>query len=172
MYCMFRHSIFHWIPLVFDRASKTAVLYVHTFTILARLQCFCLEEAKKTALGIYAEILNNKKYACDINKNCKYKKIHLVESKKLNKKEIECFLDESEKYIHFNKKNKKKSTLLEGRSVFNLFFEDSTRTRTSFEVAAKRLGADLINVALKDSSIRSEERRVGTECRSRWAPYH
>ena len=106
-----------------------------------------LEEAKKTALGIYDEILNNKKYAFDINKSYNYKKIHLVESKKLNKKEIECFLDESEKYIHFNKKTKKKSTLLEGRSIFNLFFEDSTRTRTSFEVAAKRLGADLINVA-------------------------
>ena len=121
-----------------------------------------LEEAKKTALGIYDEILNTKKYAFDINKSYNYKKIHLVESKKLNKKEIECFLDESEKYIHFNKKTKKKSTLLEGRSIFNLFFEDSTRTRTSFEVAAKRLGADLINVALKDSSINKGETLLDT----------
>ena len=46
-----------------------------------------------------------------------------------------------------------KNSLLEGRTIFNLFFEDSTRTRTSFEVAAKRLGADLINVVVKDSSI-------------------
>ena len=121
-----------------------------------------LEEAKKTALGIYDEILNTKKYAFDINKSYNYKKIHLVESKKLNKKEIECFLDESEKYIHFNKKTKKKSTLLEGRSIFNLFFENSTRTRTSFEVAAKRLGADLINVALKDSSINKGETLLDT----------
>ena len=121
-----------------------------------------LEEAKKTALGIYDEILNTRKYAFDINKSYYYKKIHLVESKKLNKKEIECFLDESEKYIHFNKKTKKKSTLLEGRSVFNLFFEDSTRTRTSFEVAAKRLGADLMNVALKDSSINKGETLLDT----------
>ena len=121
-----------------------------------------LEEAKKTALGIYDKILNTKKYAFDINKSYNYKKIHLVESKKLNKKEIECFLDESEKYIHFNKKTKKKSTLLEGRSIFNLFFEDSTRTRTSFEVAAKRLGADLINVALKDSSINKGETLLDT----------
>ena len=121
-----------------------------------------LEEAKKTALGIYDEILKTKKYAIDINKSYNYKKIHLVESKKLNKKEIECFLDESEKYIHFNKKTKKKSTLLEGRSIFNLFFEDSTRTRTSFEVAAKRLGADLINVALKDSSINKGETLLDT----------
>ena len=121
-----------------------------------------LEEAKKTALGIYDEILNTKKYAFDINKSYNYKKIHLVESKKLNKKEIECFLDESEKYIHFNKKTIKKSNLLEGRSIFNLFFEDSTRTRTSFEVAAKRLGADLINVALKDSSINKGETLLDT----------
>ena len=121
-----------------------------------------LEEAKKIALDIYNKILNSKKQTFGISKNYNYKKIHLVESKKLNKKEIECFLDESEKYIHFNKKTKKKSTLLEGRSIFNLFFEDSTRTRTSFEVAAKRLGADLINVALKDSSINKGETLLDT----------
>jgi len=64
---------------------------------------------------------------------------------------------ESNKYIKFNKQKIKKINLLKGRTVFNLFFEDSTRTRTSFEVAAKRLGADLINVALKDSSINKGE---------------
>ena len=85
----------------------------------------------------------NKKQSYDISKNYNYKKIHLIESKQLIKKEIECFLNESEKYINFNKKIIKKTNLLEGRSIFNLFFEDSTRTRTSFEVAAKRLGADL-----------------------------
>ena len=90
-------------------------------------------------------------------KNFQYKKIHLIESKNLKKNEIECFLIESNKYIKFNKQNIKKSNLLKGRTVFNLFFEDSTRTRTSFEVAAKRLGADLINVALKDSSINKGE---------------
>ena len=121
-----------------------------------------LEEAKIIALDIYDKILSTNKYAFDINKSYSYKKIHLVESRKLNKKEIECFLDESEKYINFNKKTKKKSTLLEGRSIFNLFFEDSTRTRTSFEVAAKRLGADLINVALKDSSINKGETLLDT----------
>ena len=52
--------------------------------------------------------------------------------------------------------------LLKGRTIFNLFFEDSTRTRTSFEVAAKRLGADLINVALKDSSINKGETLLDT----------
>ena len=121
-----------------------------------------LEEAKKIALNIYNINLNNKKQKFNISKNYYYQKIHLVESKKLKKKEIECFLKESEKYIHFNKKTIKKSNLLEGRSIFNLFFEDSTRTRTSFEVAAKRLGADLINVALKDSSINKGETLIDT----------
>ena len=51
---------------------------------------------------------------------------------------------------------------MKGRTIFNLFFEDSTRTRTSFEVAAKRLGADLINVALKDSSINKGETLLDT----------
>ena len=121
-----------------------------------------LEEAKKIALEMYAKISKTKKQFFKVNKNYNYKKIHLIESKKLNKKEIECFLKESEKYIQFNKKNFKKSSLLEGKTIFNLFFEDSTRTKTSFEVAAKRLGADLINVALKDSSINKGETLIDT----------
>ena len=80
----------------------------------------------------------------------------------LTKKEIEHILDESKKYISFNKKKIKKINVLEGRTIFNLFFEDSTRTRTSFEVAAKRLGADLINVVVKDSSINKGETLLDT----------
>ncbi len=120
-----------------------------------------IEEAKAIALEMYSKISKNKQLF-KINKNYNYKKIHLIESRKLSKKEIECFLNESEKYILFNKKNLKKSSLLEGKTIFNLFFEDSTRTRTSFEVAAKRLGADLINVALKDSSINKGETLLDT----------
>tara|TARA_B100000029_G_scaffold510809_1_gene603242 strand:- start:156 stop:1100 length:945 start_codon:yes stop_codon:yes gene_type:complete len=91
-----------------------------------------------------------------------YKKKHLIDSKSLKQKDIECFLNESEKYIKFNKKIIKKLNLLKGRTIFNLFFEDSTRTRTSFEVAAKRLGADLINVSVKDSSINKGETLLDT----------
>ena len=117
-----------------------------------------LEDAKNIALHKYNFFIKERKNI-DKNseKNFQYKKIHLIESKNLKKNEIECFLIESNKYIKFNKQNIKKSNLLKGRTVFNLFFEDSTRTRTSFEVAAKRLGADLINVALKDSSINKGE---------------
>ena len=119
-----------------------------------------LKEAKKIALKNYSSFgISNK-----IKKTSKniYKKIHLVETANLNKKEIEFILDEAKKFINFNKKRVKKSNLLEGRTIFNLFFEDSTRTRTSFEVAAKRLGADLINVAVKDSSINKGETLLDT----------
>ncbi|MDB0003487.1 aspartate carbamoyltransferase catalytic subunit [Alphaproteobacteria bacterium] len=119
-----------------------------------------LKEAKKIALKNYSSFgISNK-----IKKTSKniYKKIHLVETADLNKREIEFILDEAKKFINFNKKRVKKSNLLEGRTVFNLFFEDSTRTRTSFEVAAKRLGADLINVAVKDSSINKGETLLDT----------
>ena len=119
-----------------------------------------LKEAKKIALKNYSSFgISNK-----IKKTSKniYKKIHLVETADLNKKEIEFILNEAKKFINFNKKRVKKSNLLEGRTVFNLFFEDSTRTRTSFEVAAKRLGADLINVAVKDSSINKGETLLDT----------
>ena len=121
-----------------------------------------LTEAKKIAHKKYKllslENLNN----ISINKKHPIKKIHLINSKDLNKKEIEYLLKESYKYIRFNKQKIKKSKILEGRTVFNLFFEDSTRTRTSFEVAAKRLGADLINVVLKDSSINKGETLLDT----------
>jgi len=119
-----------------------------------------LNEAKKIALKNYSsfEISNKIK---KISKNI-YKKIHLVETADLNAKEIKFILDEAKKFINFNKKRVKKSNLLEGRTIFNLFFEDSTRTRTSFEVAAKRLGADLINVAVKDSSINKGETLLDT----------
>ena len=119
-----------------------------------------LKEAKKIALKNYSSFgISNK-----IKKTSKniFKKIHLVETADLNKKEIEFILDEAKKFINFNKKRVKKSNLLEGRTVFNLYFEDSTRTRTSFEVAAKRLGADLINVAVKDSSINKGETLLDT----------
>ena len=119
-----------------------------------------LIEAKKIALKNYSSFGISKNIK-NTSKNI-YKNIHLVETADLNTKEIEFILNEAKKFIKFNKKRVKKSNLLEGRTIFNLFFEDSTRTRTSFEVAAKRLGADLINVAVKDSSINKGETLLDT----------
>ena len=121
-----------------------------------------LKEAKNIAFDIYKQNIKYNKPKFSFSKHYPYKSYNLIESKSLSKKEIECFLNESNKYIEYNKNKLKKSDLLKGRTVFNLFFEDSTRTRTSFEVAAKRLGADLINVAVKDSSINKGETLLDT----------
>ena len=121
-----------------------------------------IKEAKIIAQNKY-DLLKIKNFKdINIKKNYPMKNIHLINSKDLNKRDIECLINESFKYIEFNKQKIKKTNTLSGRTVFNLFFEDSTRTRTSFEVAAKRLGADLINVALKDSSINKGETLLDT----------
>ena len=121
-----------------------------------------LKEAQKIALNNYSLLNKENKIKIKKTLNNIFKKMHLVETADLNKKEIEFILDEAQKFISFNKMKIKKNNLLEGRTIFNLFFEDSTRTRTSFEVAAKRLGADLINVAVKDSSINKGETLLDT----------
>ena len=119
------------------------------------------KEAEIIALKYYSSF--SKKTNINISRTKSiFRKIHLVETADLTKKEIEHILNESKKYILFNKKRIKKINILEGRTIFNLFFEDSTRTRTSFEVAAKRLGADLINVVVKDSSINKGETLLDT----------
>jgi len=121
-----------------------------------------LKESEKIALKYYSSLSIEKKFHIQKRSKSIYKNIHLVETADLNKTEIEFFLNEAKKFISFNKKRIKKNNLLEGRTIFNLFFEDSTRTRTSFEVAAKRLGADIINVAVKDSSINKGETLLDT----------
>jgi len=120
-----------------------------------------LNDAEEIALKYYSTLTKKTNVSINRSKNI-FKKLHLVETADLTKKEIEFILKESIKFISFNKKKIKKLNLLEGRTIFNLFFEDSTRTRTSFEVAAKRLGADLINVVVKDSSINKGETLLDT----------
>ena len=121
-----------------------------------------LKDAEKIALKNYTILSKKNNIIIKTNIKNVFKKIHLVETAELNKEEIEFILEEAKKFISFNKNKIKKNNLLEGRTIFNLFFEDSTRTRTSFEVAAKRLNADLINVAVKDSSINKGETLLDT----------
>jgi aspartate carbamoyltransferase catalytic subunit len=75
---------------------------------------------------------------------------------------ISALLDLSETYIDTNRSLMKRRDTLAGRTVINLFFEASTRTRTSFEVAAKRLGADVINMEVAASSVRKGETLLDT----------
>jgi len=76
--------------------------------------------------------------------------------------EIFPILDLADHYVALNRRPNKKSALLSGRTLVNLFFENSTRTRTSFELAAKRLGADVINMAVDGSSVKKGETLIDT----------
>ncbi|HEC21040.1 MAG TPA: aspartate carbamoyltransferase catalytic subunit [Candidatus Peregrinibacteria bacterium] len=78
----------------------------------------------------------------------KLKNKNLISINNLSLKELNLVLDTAEIFREFIRTNsKKKLDLLEGKSVINLFFESSTRTRTSFELAAKILGADVVNIS-------------------------
>ena len=78
-----------------------------------------MEEAKKIALNKYKYEMKFNKTEISFAKHYSYKSYHLIESKGLSKKEIECFLNESNKYIEYNKNKLKKTDLLKGRTVFN-----------------------------------------------------
>jgi aspartate carbamoyltransferase catalytic subunit len=87
---------------------------------------------------------------------------HLLTIKDLSVKDIENILKLSEKYATLNKKQNKATSLLKGRTLINLFFENSTRTRTSFEVAGKRLGLDVVNMDVATSSAAKGETLLDT----------
>jgi aspartate carbamoyltransferase catalytic subunit len=76
--------------------------------------------------------------------------------------DIAQLLDLAESYALLNRSGKAPRDLLRGRTLINLFFEDSTRTRTSFELAGKRLGADVINMSVSASSVNKGETLVDT----------
>ncbi len=71
-------------------------------------------------------------------------------------------LDKSEEYVELNRRADKKLDALRGRTIINLFFESSTRTSTSFELAGKRLGADVINMSVATSAIKKGETLIDT----------
>ena len=71
-------------------------------------------------------------------------------------------LDRAEYFVTLNQQAKKKLDTLKGRTQINIFFENSTRTQASFEIAGKRLGADVMNMALKSSSLNKGETIIDT----------
>jgi aspartate carbamoyltransferase catalytic subunit len=87
---------------------------------------------------------------------------HLLGIEGLSPDEITLLIDLAEGYVEKNRARAKKSDLLSGRTIINLFFENSTRTRTSFELAAKRLGADVINMQAEASSVKKGETLIDT----------
>ncbi|MBK66979.1 MAG: aspartate carbamoyltransferase catalytic subunit [Rickettsiales bacterium] len=91
-----------------------------------------------------------------------FKHKHLLGINDLKSHDIQYLLDRADDYVIQNRNKNKRSNLLEGRTVINLFFENSTRTRASFELAAKRLGTDCINMSVAHSSIKKGETLLDT----------
>src|SRR5687767_2639547 len=87
---------------------------------------------------------------------------HLLGIRELDPGEITDLLDTAENFREVSKRQIKKVPALRGRTVINLFFEPSTRTRTSFEIAAKRLSADAVNVSVSTSSVSKGETLLDT----------
>jgi aspartate carbamoyltransferase catalytic subunit len=87
---------------------------------------------------------------------------HLLRIAGMAPPEIGQLLDLAESYVLLNRSGKTQRDLLRGRTLINLFFEDSTRTRTSFELAGKRLGADVINMGVATSSVNKGETLLDT----------
>ncbi len=87
---------------------------------------------------------------------------HLLSTEGLSRETITRILDTAQSFLEVSDRNVKKVPLLRGKSVFNLFFENSTRTRTTFEIAAKRLSADVINLDVSRSSTAKGETLLDT----------
>jgi aspartate carbamoyltransferase catalytic subunit len=87
---------------------------------------------------------------------------HLLGIRELTVDQITHLLDTAETFRDVSKREIKKVPALRGRTVINLFFEPSTRTRTSFEIAAKRLSADAVNISVSTSSVSKGETLMDT----------
>ncbi|MBQ1540993.1 aspartate carbamoyltransferase catalytic subunit [Caulobacter sp. CCUG 60055] len=87
---------------------------------------------------------------------------HLLSVAGLNRLEATALLDLGDAFVGLNRQRDKKSALLRGRTLVNLFFENSTRTQSSFELAGKRLGADVVNMSPRTSSIAKGETLLDT----------
>ncbi|NJC88709.1 MAG: aspartate carbamoyltransferase catalytic subunit [Desulfuromonas sp.] len=87
---------------------------------------------------------------------------HIIALRDLNKEEIELLIATAESMREINSRDIKKVPTLRGKTIINLFYESSTRTRTSFEIAAKRLSADAVNISPSTSSATKGETLADT----------
>jgi aspartate carbamoyltransferase catalytic subunit len=94
--------------------------------------------------------------------NAPWNRKHLLGLEELSREEIVSILDTSESFAEISTRSRKKVPALQGRIVFNLFFENSTRTRTSFSLAAKRLSADTQDFTPSGSSLSKGESFIDT----------
>ena len=94
--------------------------------------------------------------AVKINQN------HLLGIQDLSFSEVSQILNEAKTFIKLNKSKSKKIDLLRGKTQINLFFEPSTRTQSSFDLAGKRLGADVMSMNITNSAIKKGETLIDT----------
>jgi len=91
-----------------------------------------------------------------------FRQTHLLGIENLAPEEIKTLLDVADQYVDLNRRDIKQSSLLAGLTQINMFFENSTRTQASFELAGKRLGADVMNMAMQASSVKKGETLIDT----------
>ena len=100
--------------------------------------------------------------AIKTDKAIKISQKHLLGIQDLSINDVNLILKEAEKFIELNKSKNKKLDLLKGKTQINLFFEPSTRTQSSFELAGKRLGADVMSMNITNSAIKKGETLIDT----------
>ena len=87
---------------------------------------------------------------------------HLLGTEHLDRDDIQTILDLADAYVVQNRGQHKHRETLAGRTQINMFFENSTRTQASFEIAGKRLGADVLNMSMQTSSVKKGETLIDT----------
>ena len=100
--------------------------------------------------------------AIKTNKAIKISQKHLLGIQDLSVSDINYILDESEAFIKLNQSKNKKIDVLRGKTQINLFFEPSTRTQSSFDLAGKRLGADVMTMNMGNSALKKGETLIDT----------
>ena len=90
------------------------------------------------------------------------KQNHLLGIQDLSFSQVKQILDKAKTFITLNKSSSKKMDILRGKTQINLFFEPSTRTQSSFELAGKRLGADVMSMNIVNSAIKKGETLIDT----------
>ena len=100
--------------------------------------------------------------AIDTKKAIKNSPKHLLGIQDLKVSEIKHILNEANQFIDLNRSKNKKLDILKGKTQINLFFEPSTRTQSSFELAGKRLGADVMSMNITNSAIKKGETLIDT----------
>src|SRR5574343_176531 len=87
---------------------------------------------------------------------------HLLGIEGLSRPDLEALLDLADEAVEISRQVEKKRSTLRGRTQINLFFEASTRTQSSFDLAGKRLGADVMNMSVGNSSVKKGETLIDT----------